>query len=258
MNASSVGAELEIRGVMVRFGGNQVLDGIDLRMARGSITALVGGNGAGKSTLFNVVSGFIRPSAGEVTLDGARITGRPSHRIARSGVGRIFQDTRVFDTLSVLENVLVAKSLPADQPLNALLRMRLVRQAEREAVAEAREMLEFVRLHLPETTIARELSFGQRKRLAIARTLVRKPRVLLLDEPSAGLDPTAVSGFCDLIRDIHRGGVTVWFVEHNRDVVEDLAEEAAYLADGVIRAYGPVHDVMGDRELARLYLGLPA
>lgn len=248
------GAVIELSGIHKSFGA-PVLRGVDLRIERAEITALLGANGAGKSTLFNVASGFVRPDTGTVSLGGRDVTGVPAHRRAREGVGRVFQDVRLFDGLTAVENVMVGDSAWDERPGAMLVNPLAVRRAERARRQRALELLEYVDLPVSPTRGARELSYGQRKRVAIARALMAEPTVLLLDEPSAGLDPEAVGGLIGLVRRLPARGVTVWFIEHNREVTEALATQVAFLAEGAIVAYGATHDVVDDERLARLYLG---
>jgi branched-chain amino acid transport system permease protein len=253
------GAILETRELGRSFGGLAALAGVSVGFTAGAITAVVGPNGAGKTTLFNVLTGFVAPDAGRVTFDGADITGWAPHRIARAGLARSFQDLRVLTRMTVLENLLLARPRQAGERLlvNFVAPGR-VRREEAEARARALEALEFVRLDAKADERAQRLSYGQQKLLVIARLLAMEPRVVMLDEPTAGLDPAMIERISDTIRRLAATGRTIVLIEHNLDVVRAIADEVVFMNEGRVLAAGAPGRVLADETLVGVYLGLSA
>ncbi len=234
-------ALLDVRGLCKRFGGLQALNGVTLQVAPGEILGLVGPNGAGKTTLFATVSGFLRPDAGAVTFAGQDLVGRPPHVIARLGLARTFQLAQPFAGLSVADNVLVG----------GLVRHRTPADARRHAA----EVLELTRLdHLADRP-AHALSVGLRKRLELARALATGPRLLLLDEVMAGLNPAEVEETLAVIREVRRRGVTVVLIEHVMAAVMALCDRVAVLHHGELIAVGPPERIARDQAVVDAYLG---
>jgi branched-chain amino acid transport system ATP-binding protein len=207
----------------------------------GELVGVIGPNGAGKSTLFEIITGFYRPDSGEVHLDGTRLTGLTPDRVCRLGVARTFQKLRPFPGLSVLENVVVG----------ALTRTPDVRHAREQA----REILGRVGLGDKADAHARALSTGQRKRLELARALATRPRLLLLDEVTGGVDQGSIPGLVRLIRELHQGGLTVLVIEHNMRVITAVAQRILALYLGEVIADGPPEIVARDRRVVEAYLG---
>jgi branched-chain amino acid transport system ATP-binding protein len=232
---------LSVRGVTKRFGGVVANRDVSFEVTRGELVGVIGPNGAGKSTLFEIISGFYRPDAGEVRLDDARLTGLAPDRVCRLGVARTFQKLRPFPGLSVLENVVVG----------ALTRTRDVRQAREQA----REILERVGLADKVDAHARTLSTGQRKRLELARALATRPRLLLLDEVTGGVDQGSIPGLVRLVRELHQGGLTVLVIEHNMRVITAVAQRIVALYLGEVIADGPPGIIARDRRVVEAYLG---
>jgi branched-chain amino acid transport system ATP-binding protein len=223
----------------------------------GSVTALIGPNGAGKTTAFNLVTGFIKPDAGEVRFEEERIEGRSPDEIARLGMVRTFQLTRVLAKMTVLENVmLAAPRQPGERFGTALFRPRRWRGREREVRAEALEMLGEVGIHTHANEYAATLSGGQRKLLELARALMTQPRLVLLDEPMAGVNPTLGHRLLDyLARLREERGLTVLFVEHDMDVVMGVSDEVIVMAQGAVIAHGTPQEVRADPAVIDAYLG---
>jgi branched-chain amino acid transport system ATP-binding protein len=239
---------LEGEGLGVRFGGLAALGGVDVRVAPGEIVGLIGPNGAGKTTLFNVVSGLIRPSAGVVRLDGRPITGLPAYRIARLGIGRTFQSPRLFPYLSVLDHVV----------LSARFRPRAeasLRSKEAE-VGEAMRALELVRLeHRARAEAVREPT-GRRKLVELAMVLAARPRVLLIDELMAGLNPGEVQFAMRLVRRIRdERGAAIFWIEHVMEAIMGVADRVVVLHHGEKIAEGPPGAVAEDPRVLDAYLG---
>ena len=232
---------LSVTGVTKRFGGVTANRDISFEVGTGELIGIIGPNGSGKSTLFEIISGFYHPDAGEVRLDGGRLTGLSPDRVCRLGVARTFQKLRPFAGLTVVDNVMVG----------ALTRTRDVRHAR----ARARELLERVGLAEKAEAHARTLSTGQRKRLELARALATEPRVLLLDEVTGGVDQRTIPGLVQLVRDLHRDGLTLLVIEHNMRVITAVAQRIVALYLGEKIADGPPDVVTRDRRVVDAYLG---
>ncbi len=232
---------LSVDGISKHFGGVAANRDISFEVGQGELVGVIGPNGAGKSTLFEIITGFCRPDAGEVRLDAVRLTGLSPDRVCRLGVARTFQKLRPFSGMTVLDNVAVG----------ALTRIRDVRHA-REV---AREILERVGLGDKAAAHARTLSTGQRKRLELARALATRPRLLLLDEVTGGVDQRSIPGLVRLVRDVHAEGLTVLVIEHNMRVITAVAQRIVALYLGQIIADGPPEAVSRDRRVVEAYLG---
>ena len=248
---------LECRNLVKTFGGVRAIDDLSVTFEAGRITALIGPNGAGKTTLFHLITGALRPDAGEILYRERRIDHLPPWRIAQLGIGRLFQDVRVFNKLTVLENVLVAfRGQSGENPLNSLLRRSAINRQERANVEEARRRLDFVGLGGLSAARGEDLSHGQQKLLALARLLAADADVFLLDEPTSGVNPEMVDTLLDLIRRLAGEGKTVVVIEHNMDVVMEIANWVYFMDEGEIVAFGLPDEILGDREVRAAYLGL--
>ncbi|HEU5063540.1 MAG TPA: ABC transporter ATP-binding protein [Solirubrobacterales bacterium] len=253
-------ALLEVEGVVKRYGGIQAVDGAGFEVTERSVTALIGPNGAGKTTLFNLVTGFASPDRGSVRFDGEEVARLPSYAIARRGMVRTFQLTRALAAMPVLDNMmLAAPEQPGERLRNVLLRPRAVRAREREVREQAEELLEVFGLREKRDDYAGTLSGGQRKLLELARALMAQPRMLLLDEPMAGINPTLGRRLLDHIQRL-RGeeGVTFLFVEHDMEVVMNHSDRVVVMAEGRVIATGEPREVRSDPAVVDAYLGSPA
>jgi neutral amino acid transport system ATP-binding protein len=247
-----VTARLEVRDVAHAFGGVRAVDGATFDVQAGSITGLIGPNGAGKSTLFNCISGFLRTRSGHVSMDGRRIDRLPPHRIARGGLVRTFQTPRALLRMTVAENVLLAAPRHPGEHLGR----RGGRAREREAQARASELLALVGLDSHARALAGTLSGGQRKLLDLIRALMTEPRLLLLDEPMAGVSPTLRVELLQHIRDLRdRDGITLLIVEHDLDFVMGASDRVVVMNDGRVIAHGTPDEVRGDERVVDAYLG---
>jgi neutral amino acid transport system ATP-binding protein len=258
--SAAAAAILEVREVARSFGGVRAIDGASFDVRTGSITALIGPNGAGKSTLFNVVSGFLRPERGSIRFEGRSIAHAPSHRIARRGLVRTFQTPRALTRLSVLDNLLVAAPRHPGERLSAWVVLPgRARAREREARARAHELLALVRLERHADDYAGVLSGGQRKLLDFARVLMAEPRLVLLDEPMAGVNPTLGRQLVEHVLELReRAGMTFLFVEHDLDVVMEASDRVIVMAEGRVISEGTPAEVQGDERVVDAYLGTSA
>jgi branched-chain amino acid transport system permease protein len=254
----SAGAALEVRGMTVRFGGVLALDGVDLTVPAGGVVAVIGPNGSGKSTLFNVVTGLVPAAAGSVRFGGVELLGLAPHRILGLGVARTFQNIRLFPSLSVLENVLVGEHARLRSgALSAVLRPPRTRREEADALDRAREVLAiFGNRLLPRVAQpVGALSYANRRRVEIARALASRPRLLLLDEPTAGMNPAETLELAEQIGSLHRLGLTILIIEHKLDVVTQLADRVVVLDGGTKLAEGRPDEVRRNEAVLTAYLG---
>jgi branched-chain amino acid transport system permease protein len=247
---------LEVRGLAKSFGGIRAVNGLDMDLKRGLVTALVGPNGAGKTTVFNLVTGAIAPDAGTVSLNGVDITGKRPDEIAQLGMVRTFQDVRVFPQLSVLDNVMLGiQHHPGERLANIFVRPGATRAFEKQARQKAEEWLDFVGLLSVQRTRAGSLGFGQQKLLAIARVLATEAEVLLLDEPASAIDFNWVDTVLDYIELLKKAGRTICLVEHSLHVVGRLADHVYFMELGKVTAEGSLEELTSDNRLAESYFG---
>jgi ABC-type branched-subunit amino acid transport system ATPase component len=238
------------------FQGVRAVHGATFDVPQGLITALIGPNGAGKTTVVNILSGSMTCDSGREWIGSTEVTNWPSHRIARLGLMRTFQLSRELGGLTVLENLLVAPlNQPGESLLNVFLRPGLVRKAERESAERALELLNTYGLYKLRDNRASELSGGQKKLLEISRAVMASPKVLLLDEPMAGVNPALIERIGGYILDLKRDGVTVLMVEHNLNVVEQICDHVIVLAEGKTLATGRLSELRENKEVVQAYLG---
>jgi len=247
---------LEVKSLSLSFGGLRVLNEVSFAVEAGTITSLVGPNGAGKTSVFNVISRLLTPDAGEVWLEGQRIDALGPHEAARRGLGRMFQDPRIFKGLSVRENALAGARIRANHPWHALIRDRRTAQEWSETETRVAGILAEFGLGTRLSERAEDLSFAEQRFLSFARCLAGEPRVLLLDEPTVGLDIRAIANFTERLRQlVRRDGITVLLVEHNMDVVMAISDCVHLLVQGQIVASGPTAEIRRHARMIEAYLG---
>ncbi|MCS6831811.1 MAG: ABC transporter ATP-binding protein [bacterium] len=248
---------LELREVSKSFGGLRAVDRVSAVFQPGRITALIGPNGAGKTTLFHLIGGVLQPDEGDILYNGKRLNGLPPWKVARLGIGRLFQDVRVFRKLSALENALTAfPNQLGESPLWSILQRPKVVRQEVAATERARRLLAFVGLLEMADDPAESLSYGQQKLLAIARLLAAGSEVLLLDEPTAGVNPEMAKSILNILRQLAKEGKTNVVIEHDMGVVMEIADWVYFMDDGQIVAQGTPEEVLGDATVRAAYLGL--
>jgi branched-chain amino acid transport system ATP-binding protein len=247
---------LEVRGLSRSFGGLRAVSEVCFDVAAGRIKGVIGPNGAGKTTLFNLISGSLRPDTGTVKLDGASIEGLPPHEVAARGLSRTFQNLKIFRNMTVLENVMVGCHVRSRGGMWAgMLCLPSTWTEERRVRERARELLAFVDIESLAHEDASRLSFGQQRAVELARALAPEPKILLLDEPAAGLNMRETAGVGELIGRIRDRGVTVLLVEHDMSLVMGMSDEIVVLSFGCKIAEGTPREVRCDPEVIRVYLG---
>jgi LPS export ABC transporter ATP-binding protein len=240
---------LEVNKLTKRFGGITAIDNVSLQIEEGEIVGLIGPNGSGKTTLFNCISGFYRPDEGKILFNGEDITNLRMCDISKRGIARTFQLTRIFPRLSVIQNMIVAQSHKNENILMAF------RKSTTEIREKALKLLKFVGLDHLKNEPAGELSYGQQKLLEFAMSLMQDPKLLLLDEPAAGINPVMIEKIKEYIREVNKKGLTIFLIEHKMDVVMDLCKRIYVLNYGKLIAEGKPKEIQENPEVLEAYLG---
>ncbi|MCC6949141.1 MAG: ABC transporter ATP-binding protein [Bradyrhizobiaceae bacterium] len=250
-------AQLEIQNLTKRFGGLIAVNNLSLSIQQQAIAGLIGPNGAGKTTVFNLITGFSSADSGGILLEGSDLSGRSPHNIAKAGIARTFQNIRLFPWMTVLENVIVACQIKCHGSFfQACLRTPFVRQEEKATKEKAEKLLRQFQLQEKLNYQAKNLSYGEQRKLEIARALATEPKILLLDEPTAGMNPAESNDCVELIFNLNETfGITILLIEHNMNVVMSISDKVFVLDHGVKIAEGPPEEIQNNSEVIKAYLG---
>jgi len=254
--AAPVSAFLSVEALSVRFGGLLAIESLSFELREGEVLSLIGPNGAGKTTAFNAITGYLAPASGEIRFQGRRLNGLSTNRVAELGLVRTFQKTSVFGGRSALENILIGLHLRSKQSaLAILLGLPSVVREEKELEAEARRILDFVGLGARADEAGAALAYGEQRLLEVAIALAAKPKLLMLDEPVSGMNPSETASFMTKLAEIRGLGITVLLVEHDMKMVMGVSDRIVCLSQGRIIANGTPAQIQRDSEVIRAYLG---
>jgi branched-chain amino acid transport system ATP-binding protein len=248
---------LEVKDLVVKFGGVTALNHVDLHVNEGEVAALIGPNGAGKTTVFNIVTGYYTPESGDILVDGVSVRGKRPYKIARAGLGRTFQNIRLFEDMTALENVATAAdALNRSGLVGSLFGISRSRKDEKQSLEKAHDLLTFIGLEHRAHQLAKNLPYGDQRRLEIARALALEPKVLLLDEPAAGFNPQEKIELGNLILKIRDNGNAVLLIEHDMSLVMKISDRVSVLDFGQKIAEGKPSEIQKDQRVIDAYLGV--
>ena len=252
-------AMLEVENLSISFGGLKAVDGFHISIEKGQLYGLIGPNGAGKTTVFNLLTGVYKPNTGSIVLDGQNITGRKTIEINQDGIARTFQNIRLFNNMSVIRNVLVGLHNQNEfhvNPLTSMLRLPRHYKCEVEMRNKAKELLKIFGLEEERNNLACNLPYGKQRKLEIARALATNPKLLLLDEPAAGMNPNETAELMDTIRFVRdKFDMTILLIEHDMKLVGGICEELTVLNFGTVLAQGKTDEVLNDPRVITAYVG---
>lgn len=250
-------AMLEVKNLSIAFGGLRAVDGFQIEIPKGCLYGLIGPNGAGKTTVFNLLTGVYKPNEGIINLDGVNITGKKTIEINRAGIARTFQNIRLFKELTVIDNVKVGLHNHLKyHTIAGIFRLPSYWKVEKEITEQAMEMLKVFGLEKEANTLAANLPYGKQRKLEIARALATRPKLLLLDEPAAGMNPNETQELMDTIRFVRKNfDMTILLIEHDMKLVSGICEELTVLNFGKVLCQGKTNDVLNNPEVIKAYLG---
>ncbi len=250
-------AMLEVKNLGISFGGLRAVNGFDISIEKGQLYGLIGPNGAGKTTIFNLLTGVYQPDTGRIVLDGRNLTGKKTIEISKAGIARTFQNIRLFSGMTVLDNVKVGlHNHHVYSALAGILHLPSYQREEREMDEKAMELLKVFDLEDEAELLASNLPYGKQRRLEIARAMATDPKLLLLDEPAAGMNPQETQSLMDMIRFVRdHFDMTILLIEHDMKLVSGICEELSVLNFGEILAQGKTEDVLNDPQVITAYLG---